>query len=167
MSSVRNFPNESIFTVNNNYFDLSTFYSGDQLKMIMQTRNAPITTADLPHTYEVVSKIYPEVFKTQCFNSLQLPFSEEIKCTELGHLFEHFLIQSLLDAHIKNNPQIDACIDATTDWNWQRDPRGTFHIHIKNIPLLDPKLVSESLIKSNDLMQLILLTQKTTAIKIN
>jgi hypothetical protein len=70
------------------------------------------------------------ILKCHCFNSGQLPFAEEIKNTEIGHLFEHVLLEYLCKEKIKLGHS-SAQYAGHTQWNWDINPLGFFQIRIK------------------------------------
>ena len=105
----------------------------------MQVHSPIVNTCEIPETLEFLKTNYPGVLKTQCFNDKDLPFSVEVKQTEIGHLFEHILIENLCALKIKGGSK-SAVFNGTTSWNWQKNPYGSFQIWIdigkKNLPLL-------------------------------
>lgn len=82
-----------------------------------------VRTGCLPKTVTILSEKLPGVLKTTCFNDAGLPFEEEAKDTEIGHLFEHILIQYLYE-------ELDYKFKGVTQWNWNINKRGTFQISI-------------------------------------
>ena len=105
--------------------------SGTQIKMSLSTNY--FHTNYLPKTSGLLEKLLPEVLETKCFNDMNLPFNEEVKNTEIGHLFEHILLEYMCQMKIRDGHQ-KATFKGLTNWNWKRDPRGTFHITIGTKP---------------------------------
>src|SRR4051812_19075040 len=87
-------------------------------------------TNSLPQTSPILQEELPPVLKTQCFNELNLPFSSEVKNTEIGHLFEHILLEYLCQEKIADGYK-KASFRGVTRWNWKNEAKGTFHIMIK------------------------------------
>ncbi len=86
-------------------------------------------TSQLSATVKVLEEQLPSIFCCQCFNDDNIPFTKEVENTELGHLFEHILLEFLCKEklHLGEN---SADYSGVTNWNWKRDPRGTFRINI-------------------------------------
>lgn len=126
-------------------------------KIIMKSNSDLLNTADLPYTYKILNRYLPRVLMSKCFNDKNLPFNIEVKSTEIGHLFEHILLEYL--CQLKS---MDGCSDAVfnghTDWNWKKYPVGTFHITI-NTKENDYKILPEAIDKSVKLMKYILETR--------
>jgi len=95
----------------------------------MQLHTVFVNTCDFPETLEFLKNNYPSVLKTQCFNDKNLPFETEVVATEIGHLFEHILIDTLCSLKIKKGART-AIFNGTTSWNWLENPRGSFLIYI-------------------------------------
>lgn len=101
--------------------------NGTYIKMIMLTNY--FHTNSLPLTHKVLKKNLPGVLATKCFNDSGLPFDSEVKNTEIGHLFEHIILEYLCQRKIKNGYK-SASFRGVTNWNWRQDVRGTYHIEI-------------------------------------
>ena len=89
-----------------------------------------VNTRDLPHTDQFLKENFPSVLTTECFNDDNLPFNIEVKATELGHLFEHILLDQLCLIKLSSGDYHQAMFTGRTDWDWGRDQRGIFHITI-------------------------------------
>lgn len=129
-------------------------------KIIMQSLNKHLTTASLPHTSTVLKLYLPHVLETECFNDEQLPFALEVKRTELGHLFEHILLEYLCEFKIAKGHK-EAVFAGRTRWNWLKDPRGRFHIYL-NCGQKDADILQPAVEKTIELMKRILETDTTT-----
>lgn len=114
----------------------------------------PINTADIPSTGDILENFLPSVLNTECFNDQNLPFSLEVKRTEIGHLFEHIILEYMCQLKI-NKGHKSAAYTGRTKWNWERDPRGVFHIRI-NCTLKDADIFPLALEKSITLIKIIL-----------
>ena len=88
-----------------------------------------LTTKQLPHTQALLQKQLPSIFSCTCFNDYHLPFSKELVKTELGHLFEHILLEYLCMIKLTFGHE-SAEFSGRTFWNWIHEKRGTFHIDI-------------------------------------
>ena len=104
----------------------------------LSSRNARLVVVVDPdrfHTYwlpglpERVIEAMPSIIADGlvCHNPRHEPFSEEIKHTETGHLFEHVVLGYMLENDIYKG-RSDVHLKATTSWNWDREPRGVFHL---------------------------------------
>lgn len=124
-----------------------------RIKMLLL--NDPINTADIPYTFDILQNFLPSVLTTECFNDQNLPFCQEVKKTEIGHLFEHILLEYMCQLKIGKGHK-SAVYAGRTKWNWERDPRGVFHIRI-NCTLKDADIFPVALEKTITLMKTILL----------
>jgi len=115
-----------------------------------------ISTQKLPATKNVLKIMLPGVLKTECFNSQNIPFSEEVKNTETGHLFEHILLEYLCEEKEKSGKN-NFFFEGQTTWDWNKHKIGTYHIVIKSNN--DEELVfNKALVKAASLMEFILNT---------
>lgn len=87
-------------------------------------------TKHLPLTHSILENILPQILHNECFNDSNLPFKEEVKNTEIGHLFEHIILEYLCQIKVKNGHR-KASFAGVTEWDWKRDTKGTYHIKIK------------------------------------
>lgn len=113
-------------------------------------------TNHLPNTHNILNENLPEVLRTQCFNDSDLPFEIEVKNTEIGHLFEHIILEYMCQIKIKNGYK-KASFRGVTNWNWKKDVRGTFHIKI-GIKPEDIIFLESALEKSMKLLNKLLTT---------
>ncbi len=99
-----------------------------QLTIVAEFGNS-LYTSQFPDTHKILTKLMPEVLATKCFNPDNLAFKDEVRDTELGHLFEHILLANLCELGCKNKDnQIQ--FRGVTEWDWKKDHQGTFHITI-------------------------------------
>lgn len=110
-------------------FDLKIRQARKAAVIDMIVHGQTINTFDIPHTLNFLEEYYPRVLNTQCFNEKNLPFATEVTQTEIGHLFEHILIDNLCALKIKSGAK-SAVYNGLTSWNWQENPYGTFRIWI-------------------------------------
>lgn len=123
-------------------------------KLVLRMIDPIIYTSELPHTYKTLKGALPTILKSKCYNSEKLPFHKEVKNTELGHLFEHIILEYLCDAKIEKGAK-RATFSGHTDWNWQKDLRGTFHITL-NIKNHDMHLLDTAIEKTLEVFHLII-----------
>ena len=90
-----------------------------------------INTRDLPSTYSILKKNLPQILIAKCFNDAKLPFSVELRRTEIGHLFEHILLEYLCEQKFTKGFDY-AEYSGETHWNWIKEPKGVFHITISS-----------------------------------
>jgi hypothetical protein len=141
-------------------FDLD-FNTGDfTTRITMQMKVHMVTTSALPHTHEFLVNHFPQVLNTRCFNDKNLPFCEEVKDTEIAHLFEHILLQYLYSEK-SSRGYTNVVFNGRTYWNWNRDPHGNFKIMI-DAGKLDLPWLSTSVKKSIALMESLFETTQNT-----
>ena len=128
-----NLPKNFTITVKTKYvsnlFSFSIKHYTDTTRMTMKVFTQEITTNVIPETYKILQRRLPRVLESKCFNDEDLPFSEEVKSTEIGHLFEHILLEYLCMEKVAQGYD-EATYNGVTNWNWQKDPYGTFYITI-------------------------------------
>lgn len=124
-----------------------------------------LSTRDLPQTHEILNAYFPKVLNTECYNDLNLPFHEEVRNTEIGHLFEHIMLSFLCELKMKSGCT-KASFKGVTEWNWKKDTKGTFHIKI-DITSEDIIYIQEAYESSHQILQLILKDSSTSKSSIN
>src|SRR5260221_14671487 len=105
-----------------NLFSLAIQQSSSSTQIKMRVTHKTITTADLPFIVEILQKQLPSVLLTECYNDDNLPFAIEVKNTEIGHLFEHILLEYLCQLKIAKG-SMQASFAGRTKWNWITEPR--------------------------------------------
>lgn len=138
----------------NPYFSLALFPSEKSIDLTMSMSTKVLHTSSLPQTICILEKLLPSIFSSSCFNDNNFPFIEEVKNTEIGHLFEHILLEYLCMEKI-NKGYADATFRGVTNWNWKEEPLGTFHI-IVDISLAERDFIEPALENSIKLINLIL-----------
>jgi hypothetical protein len=116
-------------TITNEFFSLHITKHSRNVAIVMESLTTFLTTYDMPHITNLATEYIPDIFLTDCFNYDNAPFSEEIKNTEVAHLFEHILLTVLYSMQAKRG-NISASYNGVTTWNWQKEKRGIFHITI-------------------------------------
>ncbi len=142
-----------------NLFSLAITQKQTSTKIIMQLLYNQVNTRDIPIIVQLLQENLPNVLHTQCFNDEGLPFSVEVVHTEIGHLFEHILLEYLCQLKIAKGAS-RASYAGRTKWNWVRDPRGKFHIRL-TCGVKDADILPMALEKSISLMKIILANHQT------
>lgn len=123
-----------------------------KVNLVMQFPDSYTTTKTIPHTYQFLKKHLPSILKCECFNDEGLPFSEEVKHTEMAHLFEHILLDQLCQ---EKSEEVDAEYSGQTEWNWEKYPVGSFKVTV-GVGKSDDKYLAIALNKSIALMEKLL-----------
>jgi hypothetical protein len=85
-------------------------------------------------------EMLPTLTDHRCINRHGLPFTEELNDTELGHVFEHVVLELLSQREIYARGQ--------TTWNWERDAIGTYQVTIssgKRIAIKECVLIAQAI----------------------
>jgi hypothetical protein len=112
-----------------NLFSLAIIQKQTRTKITMDLLHNQINTEEIPFITDLLQENLPSVLSTACYNDLGLPFDEEVRNTEIGHLFEHILLEYLCQNKLAKGAR-RATYAGRTTWNWVRDPLGRFHIHL-------------------------------------
>jgi len=115
-----------------------------------------LTTKEFTHTSTVLKDTLPSIFASKCFNDLGFTFEKEVQATEIGHLFEHIILEYLCLSKIDSGYK-EALYIGKTRWNWIKEPTGLFHITL-NVPQEEKKLLYVSLSKGIVLLRKIMLS---------
>lgn len=117
----------------------------EALELCLQVINTPLTTYGLPHITPLLRELIPSVLRSQCFNDQGLPFRKEVYATEVGHVYEHVLLEFLTreQSRIQLIP-----FRGLTAWNWQTDPRGVFHIQVQG-PIENQTQIYKAIVNTN------------------
>ena len=116
-------------TIFPDYFTLAVSCNPNNTDITMQFFTKDVTTYGMLHLTQILETYLPTILESSCFNEQNLPFNEEVIHTELGHLFEHILLEYLCKEKI-NAGNKEAVFRGVTKWNWQKDTVGTFHIQV-------------------------------------
>ncbi|HXS15033.1 MAG TPA: hypothetical protein VN711_02805 [Candidatus Saccharimonadales bacterium] len=138
----------------NKFFSLQTYYKKKSFIILMHLFTSDMHTGKLSKTRPMLKKLLPTILESTCFNEGNKPFSEEVLRTEIGHLFEHILLEYLCQAKLADGHE-EASFSGTTDWNWNTDPQGTFWITI-SLEEHDYEYVEMAMEKTQALMHAIL-----------
>lgn len=143
-----------IFVRPSHSFDLSVDWEKKETIITMMLNTEHVTTKHMPHVLPVLRKHLPTILRSTCFNEEDIPFAQEVKSTELGHLFEHILLEYLCKEKIRLGSR-EAVFSGITKWDWNKYPYGTFHIHI-TVPYEDRAFFSQAFQKATQLFTVIL-----------
>lgn len=117
------------FDMSTPYFFLNVHQLHRQTDMLMDLKIPEVNTIDVPATFGILNEALPNVLRSKCFNEENLSFKEEVKRTEIGHLFEHILLEYLCEQKMSFGRK-SAVFRGVTNWNWIEEKRGTFHISV-------------------------------------
>jgi hypothetical protein len=148
-------------TYSSPHFWLSYQTSDRETLIEMQMKSKIWSTQDLPQTSVFLNQKFPSVMQTRCFNENNLPFKEEVKNTEMGHLFEHVLLQNLyLIKSSAGHKQVT--FNGRTYWNWGEHAQGHFKIVIDS-GISDSAYFASALENTIELTEDLFLTAQVTA----
>jgi hypothetical protein len=139
------------FTTSDFLLTGSTDSTGTHL--CLRVLDSHINTQSFPSTFSVLQQQIPDIFEARCFNDASLPFHEECKHTELGHLFEHIVLEFLCEEKL-NTGVTEASYSGETSWDWDRDQTGTFHISI-TAGMSDFSFLQRALVRANAIVSTI------------
>ena len=111
------------------HFSLTITKHKRSTKIIMQVLHQEIDTEHIPSIVEILEEQLPTVLQTTCYNEENLPFAVEVQRTEIGHLFEHILLEYLCQYKMQKGAS-QAAYNGRTHWNWYKDRIGQFHIRL-------------------------------------
>lgn len=123
----------------------------NKIDIVMEVTSSTLYTSQLPQTHKVLKKHVPSIFKSECFNYKNQPFKKEVKDTEVGHLFEHILLEFLCMEKIANGSR-SSTYSGVTKWNWKKEKKGVFHITI-NMKSKDSNIPERALEKAIEVME--------------
>lgn len=141
-------------TYKSKWFKIRIKHQFLQTSIRMTSALCVLNTESMPLTYDILNKELPGIFKSKCFNDGELPFHIEVKKTEIGHLFEHILLEYLCNEKIKSGAK-SAKYCGETSWNWKKEKRGLFNIVVSS-PISEKEIFYDSLLKSIQLLNKII-----------
>jgi hypothetical protein len=110
-------------------FTINVVPQEKSIKLNMQLFLPFVNTKYLPHTLSILRRTLPGVLRTECFNYMNQSFKKEVQQTEIGHLFEHILLEYLVIEKIKTGHG-EIVFNGRTRWNWMKNPYGSFEIEV-------------------------------------
>lgn len=144
------------------YFSLNIRHKEKNTNIVLKLGIPFVHTNNIPDTISILKKELPGVLETECFNDNSIPFEVEARNTEIGHLFEHILLEYLCQIKSSANSG-EFCFNGETTWNWKRDKFGTFHISI-SAGHADVKVFYLALEKSIYLLEKIIKSRTTSLV---
>lgn len=143
---------------NSDFYKMHIFPNENLLEIKLQMLTPFVTTSNLEHTYSFFKKNLPSILKSKCFNENNYAFSKEILNTELGHLFEHILLENLCKEKLLYGHK-SASFSGNTSWNWKKEKLGNFTIKINFDP--EDKIYLEKAMEKTCALFIKLLKDKT------
>lgn len=119
--------------------------------LTMRVAGTQMTTHGMKRVVPLLRRHLPSILHSTCFNDKQLPFCEEVRGTELGHLYEHILLEKLTQLSCGSMK----VYKGVTSWDWNKEAQGTFHIKI-NANMIESLLLQQAINESNQLMSLLI-----------
>lgn len=107
--------------------DISLKYKAKKMVIALYIPQKQVTTHTMPFVKSILQRKLPSILLSTCFNNNNLPFSQEVEATELGHLFEHILLEYLCLEKLSLGVE-EASFSGVTTWDWNRKKYGTFSI---------------------------------------
>ena len=134
-------------------------------KIVLKTLTPFVKTETIPATRAILKNRLPSVFRSKCFNENNYSFSREVRNTEIGHLFEHIILEYLSEFKCLQGAK-HTVYNGLTSWNWVKEERGIFHIEI-DAGYEDREIFNAAIQKSTILLEEILLSANNTISEIN
>lgn len=131
-------------------FHVNFEQKADRVVLAQEVFNPALYTEDLPCTLAVLEKRIPTIFTNHCRNGKGYTFKREAKNTEVGHLFEHLILENLKLLALKKRKTAD--YRGVTSWDWSNNRRGSFDIVVYS-GKKDKKLFSIAFAKSVRIME--------------
>lgn len=139
-------------------FDVRTYSKSTTIHMKLLTPF--VTTEDIPEVSLILKKRLPSIMRSRCFNENNFAFPREVKNTEIGHLFEHIILEYLSDLKYASGTK-NPVYNGLTRWNWVKEEKGVFHIEIDS-GYEDKEIFTIALQKSTELLYFILQSTSPT-----
>lgn len=109
-----------------NNFRVTGMQMAEKVMLVQEIYNPAIYTKDLPATVEVLSKNVPSIFANRCYNGRKFSFKKEVENTEVGHLFEHLILECLKILAFGKYGKAD--FKGQTFWDWKTEKERKFNI---------------------------------------
>jgi Cyanophycin synthase-like N-terminal domain len=137
-----------------NLFSLAVIQKRTRTRITMDVLYNQINTREIPFITNLLQENLPSVLATTCYNDQGLSFYDEVQQTEIGHLFEHIILEYLCQYKMAKGAR-SATYAGRTTWNWIRDPFGRFYIQL-SCGKKDADILPMALEQTVALMKLIL-----------
>lgn len=131
--------------ISNNKFNIGFRVFGSIVKIDLHMKTSIGTTKSISSCTDCLLAHVPSVFTTQCFNDKNLSFYDEVKDTQLGHLFEHILIEYMCLYKLKFQNSVN--FSGRTYWRSQYEDPRDFTV-IVNCKIIDWPIFIKALKKT-------------------
>lgn len=138
----------------NEFFSFYAVTNSTRTTIAFNVSNGGVRTGFYPETMDIVKKFIPGVLKTKCFNERHNSFDVEVVNTEIAHLFEHIVIQSICEIR-KSKGLVYCKYHGETEWDWSLYNFGNFKIVI-NACLEDTEELEGALMKASSIVKSIM-----------
>lgn len=102
------------------------FCDSERVKLVVEMSDPnKYSTRHSPHIPRLLFKLFPHLARHRCENENGYTFKRECRETEIPHLFEHLIIE------LQGQALRISALKGETQWNWQEDPKGRFHVYIE------------------------------------
>lgn len=102
------------------------FYEDRIVKLTVEMPDMDRYTTDkVPHLPRRLFQLFPHLEEHKCDNGRGYTFRKECQATEIPHLLEHLIIE------LQGQALPHTVLKGETQWNWQVDPRGRFHVYVQ------------------------------------
>lgn len=137
------------------YFETKGFWEKNIIHLYLRAPKKYIYTKSVPTINKKLERFLPGIFTSQCFNKNNFQFKKECENTELGHLFEHVLLEYLCLGKISKGEKSYSFKGLTT-WNWRIEEKGKFNIRIESLYANEKDILRTAFISSLHLFEEIL-----------
>lgn len=131
-------------------FSFSTCTRKHEVLFFLQLHTKHHHTDAFPDIIDFLLKEAPATLQSKCYNPDHHSFPEEVRRTEIGHLFEHIFLTFLCEEELLAGAQ-KATHRATTEWNWRKHPRGSFTITL-HTPTTKP-ILEKAAVRSSEVLR--------------
>lgn len=117
------------YSLQDELFSLKYHPKISNTNIVIRFNTKDFNTKNIPQTLNLLRIDLPSILFSKCYNPDNLPFTQEAAQTELGHLFEHILLEYLSNESIsvyKNR----LVFSGVTTWDWTKEEKGIFRINI-------------------------------------
>lgn len=121
---------DSLLTYTSDNFSVRANLSDGSLYLTMHMHTDFVRTGSCPALQGYLSENLPGILHTPCFNGKNLSFYDEVVNTEVGHLFEHIILEHYSLYSFRQIHVGDMVMKGKTQWDWNKDPEGLFHIYM-------------------------------------
>jgi hypothetical protein len=146
--------NQTTYTTTD-FFEISIVPKKKHSILVMKLWTEQMTTKRLNKLTSILKENLPSIFSSICYNEKNFPFQKEMQNTEIGHLYEHILLEYVAQLHFKEKGDQSEFVGVTS-WDWKKNPRGTFEIEI-NIGSKDKEILLKAMKLTDNLIGKILL----------